>query len=149
MKDERLIGKEIQQVANQFRRHMDYHILRQYDMTNLQGMIMHYLYDHANERGTFQKDLEKFFDFRSSTLTNVLKLMEQKGLIKRVNVAEDARLKKIVLTEKSVHIQERVTRAIMEMEERLEKNLSKEEIDLFFHVLERISQSIPKKDLDC
>ena len=35
-----------------------------------------------------------------STVTGVVKLMERKGLIRRESVSSDARLKKLVLTEK-------------------------------------------------
>ena len=37
-----------------------------------------------------------------STVTGVVKLMERKGLIRRESVSSDARLKKLVLTEKGI-----------------------------------------------
>ena len=48
---------------------------------------------------TFQKDIEKEFSINRSTTSEMIKLMCKKGMIKRVAVSHDARLKKIVLTE--------------------------------------------------
>lgn len=142
MNDPRLLGREVQKVANQIRRHMDA-LLKQFDITSVQGMILLYLHDHSALGDVFQKDLEKAFDLRSSTLTGVLHLMESRGLIYRVSAADDARLKKILLTAKAVHIQEHITAAIRQNEAAFREILSPEEIDLFFDMLQRISARVP------
>lgn len=142
MEDQRLLGRELQKVSNQIRRHMD-SILKQFDITSVQGMIIHYVYDHSQGTDVFQKDLEKAFDLRSSTLTGILQLMESRELIRRVSVAADARLKKIVLTEKSVHIQKQIFTAIRQNEAAFRSCLDPQEIDLFFDLLGRISAQIP------
>ena len=42
--------------------------------------------------------------------------MEKNGLIKRENVSKDARLKKIVLTQKAMEIRKNVSKAIEDVE---------------------------------
>ena len=46
-------------------------------------------------KDTFQKDIESEFSINRSTTSEMLKLMCKKGMIQRVPVAHDARLKKI------------------------------------------------------
>ena len=49
-----------------------------------------------------QKDFEQQFNIRRSTASNILALIEKNGLIQRESVPYDARLKKIVLTDKAI-----------------------------------------------
>ena len=56
------------------------------------------------DRDIFQKDFEEEFSIRRSTATKILQLMEKNGLIERQKVESDARLKKIVLTNKALDI---------------------------------------------
>ena len=58
----------------------------------------------GKEKDIFQKDLEKEFDLKRSSVSLLLNNMEKSDLIQRVPVAEDARLKKIILTEKAIKI---------------------------------------------
>ena len=59
---------------------------------------MWHLYRHREEQ-VFQRDIEREFSITRSTVTNILQLMERKGYIERRSVPQDARLKKLVLTE--------------------------------------------------
>ena len=68
-------------------------------VTPMHGWIMEYLYRHS-ETPVFQRDIEREFSITRSTVTNILQLMERKGYITRQSVAQDARLKQLVLTEK-------------------------------------------------
>ena len=74
------------------------------DVTIMNGWIIGYLYKNQ-DRDVYQKDLETEFQITRSTVTSILKLMEKKGYIERVSVEKDARLKKLVLTEKAKKIQ--------------------------------------------
>ena len=75
------------------------------DVSNGNVDIIVYLARHDNEE-IFPQDIEQRFGVTRSTSCRVLGLMEQKGLIAREPVKRDARLKKIVLTDKSRHIAE-------------------------------------------
>ena len=69
-------------------------------MTNMHGRIISYL--HRNEgRDIYQRDIEKTFMISGPSVSEVLKLMQKNGLIERQSVKHDARLKKIVLTDKA------------------------------------------------
>lgn len=105
------------------------------------GWAIRYLYDNR-EKEIFQKDIEKEFSIRRSTASNILKLMEKNGLIERISVPYDARLKKLTLTKKAVEIHEKVLINIRKREEKIRKNLTDEEIKTFFAITEKIAKSL-------
>ena len=104
----------------------------------INGWAIKYFYDNRN-KDVFQKDFETEFSIRRSTASCILKTMEQKGLIERLNVQSDARLKKIVLTDRAVEIHHRITEEIENREKRLRKGIPQEELEVFFKVMEQLS----------
>ena len=73
-------------------------------INRMQGWIIGYLYRHSEE-AVFQKDLEAEFQMARSTASGILQAMEKKGLITREPIPRDARLKRLVLTEKGMEFQ--------------------------------------------
>ena len=106
----------------------------------MQRWIIGFVCDAEND--VFQRDIEKEFDIRRSTATTILQLMEKRGLIIREPTDYDARLKKIVLTEKSLEIERQVRENISSYEKKMRENISDEEIDDFFALIERIKQNL-------
>lgn len=74
-------------------------------VTGTHGWIIAFLSCRRGE-DVFQKDVEHEFDVTRATASKVIDLMEQKGLVKRERVSHDARLRKLVLTEKAEAISE-------------------------------------------
>ena len=62
------------------------------ELTAMHGWILGYLCRNE-DKDIFQKDIEAEFKICRSTVTNILKLMEKKGYIRRESVPYDARLK--------------------------------------------------------
>ncbi|MBR2448353.1 MAG: MarR family transcriptional regulator [Clostridia bacterium] len=103
----------------------------------INGWAISYFFDNS-DKDIFQKDFENEFSIRRSTASNILKTMEQNGFIKRESVESDARLKKIVLTEKAINIHKSVLRSINEREERLRKGLTAEEAETFLKITDKL-----------
>ena len=99
------IGRELHSLNNMIMRFVDSRTNKRTvdSLTGTNGWIIGYIAKHY-EKDVFQKDLEKEFGITRSTASKVVDLMEKKGFIRRVSVPEDARLKKLVLTEKSMEI---------------------------------------------
>jgi len=72
--------------------------------------------------------------------------MEQKGYIERVSVESDARLKKIVLTEKAVEIHHKITKEIEIREKKLRLGVSDEELEIFFSVMNKFSKNMEEEN---
>lgn len=103
--------------------------------------IIAFLARHS-EREIFPQDVERRFGVTRSTSSRVLGLMERKGLIVRESVRRDARLKKIVLTDKSRDIAEALRENAVAMENILLQGLNDDDIRQFMHVLDVMQSNL-------
>lgn len=138
------IGHEVKTLSHLIKRFLDESAknCELEELTAMQGWIIAYLYHHGNEKEIFQRDLEKQFDIRRSTVTGVLQLMERKGLIVREPVQHDARLKRLKLTPKAISIHETVVQKFRDVENKIRSGLTQEEIDTFFVIIDKIKRNI-------
>lgn len=142
MEKERQLGFEIRTLNNCVKRFV--HSTRPPEFeesTGVHGWAIRYFYENR-DKDIFQRDFEARFSIRRSTATNMLKLMEKNGLITRENVAYDARLKKIVLTEKAIDIHKKAVKNIKKIENTLKLGISKEELDAFYSVVDKIKANL-------
>ena len=113
------------------------------DLTGIQVWILNFLF-RRGETATFQRDVEAEFNVRRSTATEILKQMERSGLIRRVPVDYDARLKKIELTEFASDVKKQLEEQVRRTENVLTDGFSKEELDAVFEYIERFKQNLAK-----
>lgn len=79
---------------------------------------------------------------RPPTATELLKKMEKNGLIYRETMANDARMKRIVVSEKALQYKDMVIADITTLEEELTKDIPQNELDVFFKVIEKMLDNI-------
>ena len=94
------VGKIINRISHQLKRRMNCHE-EEDSLTNMQRHVLHYILLQSMSRDIYQKDVEAEFQIRRSTATGILQLLEKNGFILRKAEDRDARLKKIVPTEKA------------------------------------------------
>lgn len=111
------------------------------EATRMQCATLHYLRVHANE-DVFQKDLEVAFSTSAATITNILKVMEKEGLIQREAMESDARLKKLVMTEKGRTLDNEAHQNVVRLEDGMKKGFTEEELTRFHEYLDRMTQNI-------
>lgn len=111
--------------------------------TRMQCATLRYLRLHKGE-DVFQKDLEAAFSISGATATNILKLMEKEGLICRIPMEKDARLKKLEMTEKGIRYDEIAHANVHRLEEGMKSGFSKDELMLFQKYLDRLAENIMK-----
>lgn len=116
--------------------------LAEQGITGVQSRIMHYILTHGEKGPVFQRDVEEAFGLSRSTTTGIVQLMEKNGLIRRESVASDARLKRLVPTEKAGRIEEQVKVRIREIESRLTRNVSPGQMKVFLEVAEKMSVNL-------
>ena len=107
----------------------------------MHGWIIEYLYRHRDEQ-VFQRDIEREFSITRSTVTNILQLMERKGYIERQSVPQDARLKRLVLTEKGACIREKTMQALHQTDEFVESLLTPEENAELLRLLNKLRKGL-------
>lgn len=135
------IGKEIIVLSARIKRRMRV-ASESMGLTDTQSRVLQYIRAESKKREVFQKDLEDEFGIRRSSVTQIIQVMERDGLIARESVERDARLKKLILTEKADQMEEAMRGKIREMEAELEKNISQEEKETLLNLLHRISKNL-------
>lgn len=128
-------ARYISKLSNKLRRKIDAFSSRE-DFSGSQGKILHFLLAQSND--VFQKDIEEEYSLRPSTATVLLKKMEKNGLIYREVSETDARWKKIIVSEKAMQYKDIVMADILNLEEELTKGISKNDLDVFFSVMEKM-----------
>ena len=109
--------------------------------TDLHGMVIDFLMNNK-ETEIYQKDIELEFSMRRSTASRMLKLMEQNGMVKRLHVCGDLRLKKVQLTEQAILSHEGISLYRQNIEQELRNEVSEEELGIFFKVIDKLKENI-------
>ena len=137
------IGFELRSLNNLIRRYFEFSSHRKEieTVTGNNGWIIGYLADNAG-KDIYQKNVEEYFTIARSTASKVLNLMEQKGLIQRQAVAQDKRLKKIVLTEKAWKIKELMREDSDKMNRILIDGFTDEEVSTLNSYIHRMKENI-------
>ena len=132
------MGLDISKINHIISRKVDSAVINAIDdnLTVSQAYVIDFISMEGKDRDIFQKDLEKEFDLKRSSISLMLNNMEKSDLIQRVPVAEDARLKKIILTDKAIMIHKKISNAIDSVENKLCKDLTTDEIKIFYKILE-------------
>lgn len=102
--------------------------------------MLHFLLAQTSD--VFQKDIEEEYSLRPSTATVLLKKMEQNGLIYREAAENDARWKKIIVSEKALQYKDIVMADILNLEKELTQGISENDLDVFFSVVEKMLDNI-------
>ena len=110
-------------------------------LTSIQTRILGHLW-HAEEEGrsVFQREIEDVFRIKRSSVTSVLQTLERKGLIIRESIPEDARVKKLVLTDAARKMQVCTYHVLCEIEQEVRSLFTDEEFLQFLDYMNRIDQ---------
>ena len=138
------VGRKIEMLSRQIRRKVDESISSQ-DLTAKQAMILLVIYDLSKVKDVYAKDIEDAFDMRRATVTGILQLMEKNGIIVREENNVDGRLKRIRLTQKAINLRLKMKKNIQKVESNLLSDLSKEEIERFLKIMEKMSHNLCTK----
>ena len=144
MKDERL-GKYLLETSHQLKLYLDSTIFGNTGINGLQARILGFV-EHNDHLGqdVYQKDIEAEFKIRRSSVSSVLDTMEKNGYIRRVSVLSDARLKKLVLTDKAKETAIQHRNRISEFDNGLEEGLTDEEIQTLKILLKKVTDNAVK-----
>ena len=142
------VGFKLRMIHNQIHRQMEHkRCENEGDLTAMQRFVIGFLRDHEGKE-IYQKDIETAFSISRATASNMLQVMERKGLLVRIQQEHDARLKKIILTDQARQMVERAKHDVEEMEASLLKGMSEEDIRLLHRFLDRMIQNIGAKPVE-
>ena len=109
--------------------------------TAMHGWILGYLSRHRNE-DIYQRDIEKEFSVTRSAVTAVVKKMENCGYIERVEVKHDARLKKLVITDKGEEMYKKIIESFQKTDSIITEGVDEEEYEAFMTVCRKIRDNL-------
>ena len=116
------------------------------ELTNVIGWTIGYI-SRRNVEGieTYQKDVEKEFKISRSTATGLLQNMEKLGYIYREVSEIDSRLKRIVLTDKSIELHKKVILTFDKIENQLLMGFTENEKEILFTFLLRLEKNLEEE----
>ncbi|MDL2217306.1 MarR family winged helix-turn-helix transcriptional regulator [Christensenellaceae bacterium OttesenSCG-928-M15] len=143
MEKEQLLAFRIKSLNNDIKRILDRSAItkNEANLTGMQYAILGYLNSRGKQEDVFQKDVEAEFNIRRSTASSMLQLLEKKELLYRVSVPDDARLKKIILSEKAVELNKFAQENLEKLQQKLTRGISAQEMGQFFKTLQKISDN--------
>ncbi len=123
----------------------NYHnfLLSQYGITTKQAKVLSYLY-HNQDCEIIQKDIEKVFFLRSSTVTSVMGNLEKQGFIERFHSQSDGRVKSIVITPKGNEVQQGIKESLKHLEEKILEGWNEEQKDELRCLLKKVAENMKK-----
>ena len=108
------------------------------ELTGVRGMLLGEIICANNEtRDVYQRDVEQWFHIRRSSVTAILQGMEQDGFITRSAVAKDARLKRLIATEKGRACHKQIEASIARFEDDLQSGIDPQQAAAARAVLEQ------------
>lgn len=113
-----------------------------HDSTMAMAMALLYI-DH--DKGTPSTSLGPSMGMESTSLSRLLKNLEDQGLIYREKNPNDGRSVFLKLTEAGKYKREISKKSVYNFNETIKKNISEEKIEHFFEVIETINKLIDEK----
>ena len=112
-------------------------------VTFLQLWVLKYLYDNRKQE-CFQKDIERVFEIRRATATELINQLEKKELLKREISTQDKRLKKLVITQKAVELKKEFENNTREHQKKIFKGITQQEKEHLIVILHKMQQNLIK-----
>ena len=94
------------------------------------------------DREPYHRDVEEVFCIRRSTASRFLQNLEKDGMLTRQSVPQDARLKKLVPTEKAIAIHEDIAEKFQIAEALMTAGLTEEELAQFIATARKIQRNL-------
>ena len=143
MNEETKILAEVRKMFNLIKRYTQHEMdaFKNNELTPVQWMVLAYIAEPTNKE-LCQRDIENAFNIRRSTVSSIIQTIEEKGFVERVSVKGDARLKKLLLTNKAKQMRDILGQRMGLLEEKMKKGITKEEFTLFYKVMAKINNNL-------
>lgn len=138
---ERKIGMELRDIQQSIKHKIEEErINHNITLTHSQVRVLSFV--HQCSTDVYQRDVEEHLSIRRSTATEILNILERDDYILRQQASHDGRLKKIILTEKTLNLVDEMTLQLKRMEALLKENMSQDDLDVFFKVLDQMKENL-------
>ncbi|WP_346915779.1 MarR family transcriptional regulator [Clostridium sp.] len=129
-----ITNKSAKKLADEFNRR-----LQEHGTTRVQWIALFYI-GKAGEIS--QKELSDYMDIKESSMVRLIDRMEKEELVERRKDSEDRRITKIILTDRGKFLKEELMPIGQEFQNDVVKGISKENLEVFKEVLQRMTYNI-------
>lgn len=143
------IGHSVRLLSNLWKRELDYRTDNSgvECLTGVQIGILEFINDMYDAgKDIYQKDIESTFKIRRSTVSVILKTMDQHGLINRVSVNADARLKKLIPTDLAMQHRGITQQIVDGLAEKLIEDIDEADLEAFLRVSGKMIEYLERCD---
>lgn len=140
----RHLGGDVHCASVAIRRALDAYLMARVspELTGARGMVLGFIARRTSEGvPVYQRDIEQRFNIRRSSVTALLKAMEQNGYITRTSVERDARLKSLALTKKGQACHQSIRTCIDDFETALRKDIPPEQLAALYEMLDQLQKN--------
>ena len=116
--------------------------LQAYDVTQTQAHVILYLIEAGRNGEVYQKDLEKQFRIKASTVNGIVERLEEKNFLTRTPDRRDGRCRRLSVTEKGLQLEREIHRCIDETEKLMVKDFTAEEQQMLQTLLQRVIENL-------
>lgn len=141
MENKKSPARYISKLANELRRKTEsFPFSKRY--SGAQWRTLHFILNKKDD--VFQRDIEREFNIRSSSATELLKQLENNGLIRKESVPHDNRLRKIVATDKAHTCQDEIFGQLDALDQTLVQRIPGDKLEIYFEVVEIMMDNLSK-----
>ena len=137
--NERDIGLLIKRLADKIKTSVDV-LLKEQDLTFSQTLVIDFL--HSQNGKAAQKEIEEHLRVSHPTVVGLISRLEKNGFVSCYTDEQDRRNKIVCATDKALNILDAVNVGKRQMEKKLTKGLSKEELDEFRRIIDIFYENI-------
>ena len=139
------VGYLITNISYAIRQHFG-NLFAEYGVTYPQSRVMTRLFDQLGKGDVNQRNLEHALGIKASSVSSLVRNLEQKGLIYSERLPQDTRNKRILLTEKGMQLRDMLNNTRNKAEEALVAGLTEEQVNSLRTCLEQILFNLNEED---
>ena len=116
---------------------------KEFELTPDQYVILNLLLE--NDEIMYQRQLAEIMFKDRANISRIIDIMHRNGLIEKIPDSNGRRIYKLIVTEKGKEIRNRVLSTDKELRAVITENISEEELNSIFHILEKMNKNIRDK----
>ncbi len=117
-----------------------------YDVTYPQSRVLTRLFAQLGKGDVNQRDLEHALGIKASSVSSLVRNLEQKGLITSERLPQDTRNKRIILTEKGMLLRDSLEHARIQAENTIVQGLSQDQLETLRGCLRQVMTNLNTTD---
>ena len=113
-----------------------------YDVTYPQSRVLTRLFAQLGKGDVNQRDLEHALGIKASSVSSLVRNLEQKGLITSERLPQDTRNKRIILTEKGMLLRDSLEHARIQAENTIVNGLTQDQVETLRGCLRQVMTNL-------